>query len=110
MSSLHASLGTRCTELSVANKANKNVHATLYWPKELRWQSRCDYDSQEQLHLPHGELQFPLGTKPAYDFVSHLSSTAEEPGMELELQFESHYSIAGWTQGPFIQFSTNIFF
>ena len=32
------------------------------------------------------------------------SNASEEPGAESELQFESHYSIAGWKNGPFLQF------
>ncbi|TGJ81757.1 hypothetical protein E0Z10_g7012 [Xylaria hypoxylon] len=30
--------------------------------------------------------------------------TVEQPGADAELVFESHYSIAGWMSGPFIQF------
>lgn len=33
-----------------------------------------------------------------------VSNTLGERGAELELTFESHYSIAGWESGPFIQF------
>lgn len=32
------------------------------------------------------------------------SDTLRETGAELELTFESHYSIAGWESGPFVQF------
>ncbi|KAK7751561.1 hypothetical protein SLS62_006511 [Diatrype stigma] len=35
----------------------------------------------------------------------HIWSNAHnEPGAELELRFESHYSIAGWKCGPFVEF------
>ncbi|KAI1170282.1 benzoate 4-monooxygenase cytochrome P450 [Nemania sp. FL0916] len=34
-----------------------------------------------------------------------LSTTlSEQPGADAELRFESHYSIAGWSSGPFVQF------
>jgi len=36
------------------------------------------------------------------------SNTEGVPGSEVELQFESHYSIAGWEKGPFIQFRARI--
>ncbi|KAI0476354.1 benzoate 4-monooxygenase cytochrome P450 [Xylariaceae sp. FL0804] len=32
------------------------------------------------------------------------SNTSDETGEESELRFQSHYSIAGWESGPFIQF------
>ncbi|KAI1208163.1 benzoate 4-monooxygenase cytochrome P450 [Annulohypoxylon truncatum] len=31
-------------------------------------------------------------------------NSSKEPGTQSELRFESHYSIAGWESGPFIQF------
>ena len=40
---------------------------------------------------------------------SHIwSNASEEPGADAELQFESHYSIAGWNSGPFIQFKDRV--
>lgn len=36
------------------------------------------------------------------------SNAAEEAGADLELRFESHYSIAGWESGPFIQFKKRL--
>ncbi|RYP08960.1 hypothetical protein DL764_001571 [Monosporascus ibericus] len=47
---------------------------------------------------------FRLGPK-QHTTSSHVwSNTPEQAGAELELRFESHYSIAGWKSGPFIQF------
>lgn len=36
------------------------------------------------------------------------NSAAEDPGVHDELNFESHYSIAGWDSGPFIQFKRRV--
>lgn len=47
---------------------------------------------------------FRLGPKqsPAGPWLG--SDSLRETGAELELRFESHYSIAGWDSGPFVQF------
>ena len=36
------------------------------------------------------------------------SNAPGEAGAESELHFESHYSIAGWAQGPFVQFKKRV--
>lgn len=44
-----------------------------------------------------------------YKSAPHVwSNTPGEVGAELELVFESHYSIAGWESGPFVQFKERL--
>jgi hypothetical protein len=47
---------------------------------------------------------FRLGTEQLKTAPHVWSNAAKEAGAEAELIFESHYSIAGWLNGPFIQF------
>jgi cytochrome P450 len=47
---------------------------------------------------------FRLGDIPSQTPANLWFNTPDATGSESEVQFESHYSIAGWEKGPFIQF------